>query len=195
MAKVVKTGKMYQVETAYEAESTIWVRNTLYPIKTTGGIVSSVAIFSHDITEMKESEQQLRKNHDKLDELVKSRTNDLKAAKTALQVLLKKRDTDKEELEKKILHNIMETVLPLLDKVKSSKMDERDSKYLELVEENLRDIVSPFSRKLTSRLFKLTPSELEVANLIKFGRSTKEISEMSNLSLNTIQFYRSNISE
>jgi DNA-binding CsgD family transcriptional regulator len=40
---------------------------------------------------------------------------------------------------------------------------------------------------------RLTPSEIEVAEYIKYGKSSKEIAEMLNLSVKTVETYRAKI--
>jgi DNA-binding CsgD family transcriptional regulator len=40
---------------------------------------------------------------------------------------------------------------------------------------------------------KLTPTEIRVANFIRQGRTTKEISNLMNLSAKTVEFHRDNI--
>ena len=39
----------------------------------------------------------------------------------------------------------------------------------------------------------LTPSEIEVAEYIKYGKSSKEIGKMMNLSVKTVETYRAKI--
>ncbi len=66
-------------------------------------------------------------------------------------------------------------------------------RYLGIIESNLNDIVSPFVHGLSSKLIKLSPTELQVSNLIKQGNTTKEIAEIMNLATSTIDFHRNNI--
>jgi DNA-binding CsgD family transcriptional regulator len=61
------------------------------------------------------------------------------------------------------------------------------------VESHLNDIISPFSRRVSSRYVDLTPAEMEVANLVKHGKTKKEIAGLLNLSGRTIDTHRENI--
>jgi len=124
---------------------------------------------------------------------LKVKTRDLEELNLALKVLLKKRDEDKSELEEKIVGNIKELILPYLQKIKGANLEKRAKTYLEIVEANLDAIISPFVRYLSSRFIKLTPTEIQVANLIKLGKTSKEIGALNNLSSKTIEFHRDNI--
>ena len=121
------------------------------------------------------------------------KTISLEEANTALKVLLKQREEDKIELEEKVLLNVRELVLPYLKKIKKKRMDEKQKAYIGILESNLNDIVSPFVHGLSSKLIKLSPTELQVTNLIKQGNTTKEIAEIMNLATSTIDFHRNNI--
>ena len=72
-------------------------------------------------------------------------------------------------------------------------MDAKLKAYIAVLESNLKEIVSPFSSNLSSRFLRLSHTELEVANLIRQGHSTKAIAEMMNLAESTIDFHRNNI--
>jgi DNA-binding CsgD family transcriptional regulator/PAS domain-containing protein len=117
----------------------------------------------------------------------------LEETNTALEVLLKKRANDKTEIEEKILHNIKELVAPYLSKLKKSGLSARQDLFAGVLESNLDEIASSFSYKLSSRYFKLTPLEIQVANFVRQGKATKEIAELLNLSIKTIESHRKNI--
>jgi DNA-binding CsgD family transcriptional regulator len=72
-------------------------------------------------------------------------------------------------------------------------LPEKEKAFVNIVESNLKDIMSPFARSLSSKYLGLTPSEIQVANLIKQGKTTKDIAELMNLSPRTIEFHRDNI--
>jgi len=112
---------------------------------------------------------------------------------TALKVLLKQREEDKRELEEKILANVKEILLPYVDKLKRTKLDEHQLANLNVIETNLNNIISPFIRSLTAKYLDLTPREVQVATLVKEGKTTKEIAELLHSSTAAVDFHRNNI--
>ena len=117
----------------------------------------------------------------------------LEEVNTALKVLLKQRDQDKTELEEKVIFNMMELVLPYLEKLKRGKLSTLQKSYISVLESNLKEIVSPFIHRLSSNYYNLTPKEIQVADLIKKGKTTKEIADLLNSSTRVIDFHRNNL--
>jgi DNA-binding CsgD family transcriptional regulator len=142
-----------------------------------------------EIAERKKVEAGLNRRTAELD--LKSRT--LEEANIALRVILKAREEDKGELEGKVLANMKRLVLPCLEKLENSKLDEPQRASLNGLRVNLENLVSPFSQKLSSPLLNLTPREIQIANQIKEGRTSKEIAGFFNISLRTVEFHRENI--
>jgi len=121
------------------------------------------------------------------------KTTTLEETNTALKVLLKRRDEDKTEYEEKVLLNVKELVVPYLEKLNKSGLDETQKAYAGILESNLNDIISPFSQRLSSKFLNFTPTEIQVANLLKQGKTNKEIGEVLNSSPRTVAFHRENI--
>jgi DNA-binding CsgD family transcriptional regulator len=145
--------------------------------------------FFHDITKRKREERARQEREAELE--IKSKN--LEEANTALKVLLKRRDEDKRELEEKVLFNVKELIHPFIEKLKASSLDASQTAYVNILESNLDDIIAPFSRRLSSGYLGLTPTEIQVANLVRQGRTTKEIAALLNLSKETIDSHRKNI--
>jgi DNA-binding CsgD family transcriptional regulator len=145
--------------------------------------------FNIDITERKKVEEALREREEEL----QIKTLNLEESNTALKVLLKRRDEDKRELEEKVLMNIKEIIVPYLEKLRKCGLDERQSAYVGILESNLKDIISSFSFRLSSAYLNLTPSEIKVANLVRQGKTNKEIAELLNFSPRTAAFHREHI--
>ena len=114
-------------------------------------------------------------------------------ARELLQVLLKKREEDKHEMQENVLSNIRELVTPYLMRLQRSRLDPRQQTLMEILQANLDNIISPFISKLSSRYLKFTPAEIRVSNLIKEGKTNKEIAEVLLISKNTVLFHRHNI--
>ncbi len=149
----------------------------------------AILVVAENVDEMKRAAQALEENGRDLE----TKTARLAELNTALKVLLEKRDSDKKELEKTIVYSAKELILPYLEKLRNSGSDERQRTYLDIIESNINDLISPFSRALSSKYLDLTPSEIQVANLVREGKSTKEIAELLNTSIKTIAFHRDNI--
>ena len=147
------------------------------------------SVMQRELVERKQAEQALLEREKEL----KTKTYDLEEVNAALRVLLKRRDEDKKELEDKVCSNIKELVRPYLDKLRKSGLHERQEGYLDILEENLDDVISPFSRSLSSWYLNFTPAEIQVANLVRNGKTTKEIAELLNLSCETIDSHRKSI--
>ena len=142
-----------------------------------------------DITQRKRSEKALRESEKEL----KTKATDLEETNTALRVLLRKRDEDKTELEAKVVLNVKELISPFLDKLKKTQLTSRQKTYLDIVESNLNSLVSPFGREFSAKYLKLTPTELQVANFIVQGKTTKQVADILNLSSKTIESHRKSI--
>ncbi|MFH1079750.1 MAG: PAS domain S-box protein [Pseudomonadota bacterium] len=161
----------------------VWINTALIP----GTSNSIVSLF--DITDRKKAEQAVLKREQEL----KAKASELEELNAALRVLLKCREEDKNELEEKVLSNIKQLVLPYLDKLKKTISDHKDITNLNIIESNLKGIVSPFAQKLSSKHLNLTPKEIQVANLIKEGKTTKEIANYMDISKSAIDTHRYHI--
>ncbi len=144
------------------------------------------------IKEMKERihiEKQLKKREREL----KEKSRYLEEANTALRVLLEQREKDKRELEENVLINVEKSLIPYLKKLRQTHSSADRNTYLDILESSVNSIASPFYRNITLNQFNLTPKEIEIATLVKEGKSTKEIAELLILSPRTIDLHRLNI--
>ena len=147
-------------------------------------------VASHEeITALKLTEEALRKSQEELFEQKQS----LEEANIAMKVLLKQREEDKLELEKKVLNNVKDLVLPYVEKLKNSRMKSKDRTLVEIIDTHLQDIISPLLQRFSNARILLTPQEMQVASLVKDGKSSKEIADVLNVSETTINFHRKNL--
>jgi DNA-binding CsgD family transcriptional regulator len=142
-----------------------------------------------EIEERKRAEEALRKREVELE----AQSHHLAEVNTALKVLLRQREDDKKELGENVLSNVKELISPYVARLNKSRLSTHQKTLVDIMESNLKNMISPFISKLSSRYFNLTPMEIKIANLVKEGKTNKEIAELLCLSKNTILFHRHNI--
>lgn len=158
-------------------------------IRTTHHEPLRVVVSHEDITALKLTEEALRRSRQTLNEQARS----LEESNIALKVLLEQRDRDRLELERKVLANVKGLVLPYIDKLKGARLKPRERTLVEIVDAHLQDIISPLLQSMANADIVLTPQEMQVAALIKDGRSSKEIAEVLHISEATVNFHRKNL--
>ncbi|MBW2515349.1 MAG: helix-turn-helix transcriptional regulator, partial [Deltaproteobacteria bacterium] len=121
------------------------------------------------------------------------KTQHLEEVNTALKVLLEQREKDKAELEGKVLKNISVLISPYISKLKNKNLKSSDKALVDIIDTNLQDIVSPLLQRLTNTKIILTPQEIQVATLVKEGKSSKEIADILTVSETTVSFHRKNL--
>ena len=89
--------------------------------------------------------------------------------------------------------NLSELVLPYINRLKNTGLNAGQRTFIEIIESNLQQVISPFIGKYTFQFHGLTPMEIQVANLIKIGKTNKEMAGILNLSLSTILTHRHHI--
>ena len=121
---------------------------------------------------------------------LKNKSLHLEEANTALKVLLEYRQNDQKEIEERISSNIKTLIVPYFEKLKASGLEARQEAYIRILENHMDEIISPFLKKMTLHYANLSPREIQIADLVKDGKSTKEISTILNIALHTTNNYR-----
>jgi DNA-binding CsgD family transcriptional regulator len=156
------------------------------------GVTPMRLVISHeDITALKLAEETLQMREQELEE----QKNNLEETNIALKVLLKQRESDRIELEQKVLANVKELVFPYVEKLRAARLGSREKTLVGIIDEHLQDIISPFLQRLSTANSLLTPQEIHVAAMVRDGRSSKEIADILNVSLTTVNFHRKNLRE
>jgi DNA-binding CsgD family transcriptional regulator len=145
--------------------------------------------FVKDVTREKKHETKIRKYIKEL----QRKNEDLDEMNRTLTFVLKEFNAEKEKFANHISSNLDELVKPLLKKIKKTHLSRHQEMLLDAVEKNLTDIVAPFSKARNEELRKLSPQEFQIANLIRQGKTSKDIAELLNLSRRTIESHRKNI--
>ncbi|OGV67455.1 MAG: hypothetical protein A2283_01545 [Lentisphaerae bacterium RIFOXYA12_FULL_48_11] len=116
----------------------------------------------------------------------------LKEKNIALKEILSQIETEKEEIQQHITANIEKLLLPSLRRLKQNG-GEAEKRHIELLEKNLANMTSGFTRTIRNRISRMSPRQLEICNLIKSGSKNKEIADLMGISLRTVETHRNAI--
>jgi PAS domain S-box-containing protein len=167
-----------------------------------GGIIHYVDTFL-DISAQKQAEKVLlearqRLENQVIDSIEKLKKNKQKTTEinTALNVLLKHRETDKFDAKTAFSTEIETTVLPFLEKLKRANAGRKQSiRLISILETNLDRLVEAYGRdsNLLAAYHQLTPVETQVATMIRQGLASKVIAATLNIASSTVGIHRKHI--
>ena len=123
------------------------------------------------------------------------KAEDLTGTNQALQQMVRKNEEDRKELEQKVLFAVHEMVEPYLEKLEKSPLTDYQHSFLKIIRANLGEIVAPFMRDLAHKYFRLSPTEINIANLIRQGIPTKDIADQLQMTKRNVDFHRDRIRE
>lgn len=174
-----------------------------------------------DITDKKKTEEQLSLAHQELEDKVEQRTRELarshellrqevterrktgeeldsrsrqlEEVNIALKVLLQQSSSAQHDLEKRMEANFKKLVLPYLDDLQLALQEKKHKELLNILRENLQQITSAFAVNIHKAETGLTSREIQIASLIKQGKTNKQIAEFAGLSPRTVETYRNRI--
>lgn len=180
LAEVLATAQGAELELQFEDGSAHHIRFS--PEVEDSGAISGVLAFGRDITTVKQ-----------LQLILKGQTETMASTNTALKVMLNHSRQAENALQENFLSNIESLIMPYLDQLDKLGLKDDAAVCLSLIRSNINNLVSSFTKNLSAPILGLTPREIQIADLIRKGVSTKEISSLLRLSKGTVEFYRNQI--
>ena len=151
-------------------------------------LINAIAERLGRTSEQKQAEKELFEREEQL----KNQNQRLKDKNIALRELMNQLMMEKKSLEERVMDNVEQFILPILDKMKNSG-SKIDIGYITLLEDTLKQLTSAFGSNMTRRMPRLTPRENEICNMIRSGLSSKEIAGILNISYRSVETYRNYI--
>ena len=155
-------------------------------LKEERSLINTIAERLGDIIKCKLLENALKDSEFKLKEHKKLLEN----KNIALMEVISHIEIEKDKLKENIFANIDNLLLPIITKI---RVNGYSPEYTDLLEQNLKELTSSFGLKISDKNSRLTPREIEIANMIKTGLTSKEISSLLRLSIQTVEKHRVNI--
>ena len=172
-----------------EDDSIRWIRSESFPIWNSDGSVTRFGGYTVDITELTDTKRRLQDAHKEL----KNRASNLNEANAALKVLIDHQDTEKRKMEQHYLAGIKTLVAPYVEKLERSTGEDDQQVYLDILAKNVDRLLEAATDYSLNEYERLTPTELQIAELIRDGKATKDIAAILAMSENAVYFHRKNI--
>jgi PAS domain S-box-containing protein len=141
-----------------------------------------------DIAQRKKAEKELRAREKEL----KRRAVKLEAFNITLRTIMEQREDDRREIERRIMTNIDDLIMPCVERLKGAAFTKSTHALVQNLQENLQTLTSSFLSRIKTSAH-LTSTELQIADYIKKGKSSKQIGALMRLSPGTIDFHRNQI--
>lgn len=164
-----------------------WFRMRATPVKGLGPL--RVVISHHEIGNQVPHEDQIAA----LEQELKSERGNQETVRTALKVLLQRREEERRETEERVVSGMRQLLRPHLDKLQETDLNPEQKQLVSRMQAQLQNLVPQFVGHVAARYLNLTPQEMNIANLILDGKATKEIANALNISVNAVEFHRKNI--
>ncbi|MCK5071239.1 MAG: helix-turn-helix transcriptional regulator, partial [Desulfocapsa sp.] len=166
------------------------------PLFHADGTRQGLVILGHDITSHLKTENNLREEilaRRKAAEVIQKKSKELEEANIALRVLLKQQKDIADEVQQSVLAQLEKAVLPYLNLIRQKQLDDKGKEYLDIIHDHISDVGTSFIKKLSNPDLRLTKKEILIADLVKSGKSTKDIARLLTLKTPSVESYRNKI--
>lgn len=116
----------------------------------------------------------------------------LQEANAALRVLLSSIEDERKRIYENLQLNIDKVVMPILYAL-TPAVAKHKRKYLDILKTSIEEIASPFTSQIINHFHSLTPTEVDICNMMRNGLRTKEIANLRGVSAATISRHREHI--
>lgn len=139
-------------------------------------------ILGNDVTGLKKAVQELEKKKKEVEE-----------ANIALKVMLDQHTRTKEGIEEKISIKLKELIIPYIDLLRQSAVSEKQIETINIIAAHIDSITESFTPRGREIVLGLSPRETMIADLVRQGKTSKDIAELLGLAVRTVETYRNNL--
>ena len=160
-----------------------------FPVFDDNNNVCAIIEYVRDITEILKEEAVIKN----LKKRLRFQEQTLQEQEIALNVLIKNREREEQRIVGKVIGQLTQQIHPLIETLKVRLEGREEYLFVETLEAYLRDAFSSASGRQGDGQANLSGREREVADLIRQGKTTKEIAVLLGVSPKAVDYHRMNI--
>jgi len=165
-----------------EEGGSVYQTATLFSIRDRQNNTTGFGLIGLDTTDLKQALEEVEKKKQELEE-----------ANIALRVMLDQHTKTRESVEEQISIRLKSLVMPYLDLLRQRVRHEQDRETLNIIAAHMNSLTSSFSPKGRDIFLNLSPRESTIADLVRQGKTSKEIAAILGIGVRTVESYRNNL--
>jgi PAS domain S-box-containing protein len=111
----------------------------------------------------------------------------------AMRLLIKRIRDQKRDMNERVAQNFILTIQPIMDQLKTGDLPEPYYHLIETLDFNVRHITSFIGVKLADNKGRLSPREMEICQMIRADKNSRDIAKALGLTYHTVIVHRKNI--
>lgn len=160
-----------------------------FPIFDDNNDVCGIIEYVRDITEIEKEEEVIRN----LKKRLRFQEQTVQEQEIALNVLIKNREREEQRVVQKVMKQLTQLITPLVETLKVRLEGTEEYLFVETLESYLQDTFYTRLGKEAAGEEQLSSRERQIADLIKQGKTTKEIAVLLAVSVKAVDYHRMNI--
>ncbi len=159
-----------------------YLATTLFSIRNLDTHKTGFGLISQDITKQKKAVLELEQKKKEAED-----------GNIALKVMLDQHTRTKASVEEQISIKLQELVNPYLNLLLQSPLNEKQAETVRIIAAHIDSITHQFSPEARKIILKLSPRESLLIDLVRQGKTSKDIAGILHIGLRTVETYRNNL--
>ncbi len=165
-----------------ERNATVYQTTTVFSIRDRRNNTTGFGLIGLDTTDLKQALEE-----------VEDKKRELEEANIALRVMLDQHTKTRESVEEQISIRLRTLVMPYLDLLRQRVRHEQELETLNIIAAHMDSLTSSFTPRGREIFLSLSPRESTIADLVRQGKTSKEIAAILGIGVRTVESYRNNL--
>ncbi len=165
-----------------EQDATVYQTTTVFSIRDRQNNTTGFGLIGLDTTDLKQALEE-----------VEHKKRELEEANIALKVMLDQHTKTRESVEEQISIRLKTLVMPYLDLLRQRVRHEQERETLNIIAAHMDSLASSFTPRGREIFLSLSPRESTIADLVRQGKTSKEIAAILGIGVRTVESYRNNL--